>query len=297
MGQGWQVRTSPLYGTVADVPDELTDQESSAVFRVVSPRAERVPVVAHVPHSATRIPPGVRAEITLPDDELADELLRLTDWHTAELFAGLADRGVTLFVNELSRFVFDPERFLDEAAEPMAARGQGVVYWRGTRGQQLRRRDADLEARRVAELYGPYHAALDALIDEMLSERGECLVLDCHSFPSVPLPSEIDQSTDRPDICIGTDPLHTPTGLASALESAFAAEGLSVKRDSPFAGTFVPSGFYGHDARVHSVMIEVRRGLYMNEATSERLPGFGDVGAALTRVLTDQVSRPAAPSG
>jgi N-formylglutamate amidohydrolase len=69
------------------------------------------------------------------------------------------------------------------------------------------------------------------------------------------------------------------------MEAAFAAEGMRVLRDSPFAGTFVPSGSYGTDARVHSVMIEVRRGLYMDEATGERRPGFDDVGAAITRAV------------
>jgi N-formylglutamate deformylase len=256
-----------------------------ASFRVVSPRGVRVPVVAHVPHSSLVIPPAVRAEITLTDDELADELLRLTDWHTADLFAGVAELGVTLFVNELSRFVFDPERFLDDAAEPTAAHGQGVVYWRGTRGQQLRVPDPALRERRVDELYRPYHAALDALVAELLADFGECLVLDCHSFPSLPLPSEIDQASGRPDICIGTDEMHTPPELASAMESAFAAEGFVVKHNTPFAGTFVPSGFYGRETRVHSVMIEVRRGLYMDEDSGEQLDTFTETRAAITRAL------------
>ena len=263
--------------TQAPVPD--------AAFRITPPDGSRVPVVAHVPHSSVRIPAEVRAEITLADDDLADELLRLTDWHTAELFASLAHRGVTLFVNELSRFVFDPERFLDDAAEPMASRGQGVVYWRGTRGQELRAPDAELRERRIARLYRPYHAALDGLVAGMLADFGECTVIDCHSFPTVPLPSEIDQAPGRPDICIGTDPVHTPPDLIEAMVAAFSAEGFRVKLDSPFAGTFVPSGFYGMDARVRSVMIEVRRGLYIDEATTERLPSLATLSAAIERAL------------
>lgn len=255
--------------------------QEGAGFEVLPPTAGSVPVVAHVPHASTIIPDEVRAEFLLGPEALADELLRLTDWYTDELFAGLRSLGVTMFINRRSRFVFDPERFLDDSLEPMAARGQGVVYWQGTRQQPLREVDADLRDRRVRELYEPYHAALDRLVAERLEASGQCLVLDCHSFPSKPLASEIDQSPDRPDICLGTDPRHTPEPLAAAVESAVADAGFAVKRNAPFAGTFVPSGFYGRDVRVHSLMIEVRRGLYMDEVTGERLSGFSDVGAAI----------------
>lgn len=249
------------------------------------PTGEARPVIVHLPHASTVIPPDVRAELTLSDEELAEELLRITDHHTDGLFGDLVELGATLFVNDRSRLVFDPERFLDDALEPMAARGQGVVYWRGTQGQPIREPSAELQERRVAELYRPYHAALDALVAECLASFGECLVIDGHSFASEPLPSEIDQTPGRPDICIGTDRLHTPVALAAALESAFAAEGFQVRRDAPFAGTFVPGGSYGQDARVRSVMIEVRRGLYIDEATGERLPSFDHVRAVITRAV------------
>jgi N-formylglutamate deformylase len=261
------------------------------VPQVIEPSGPRSPIIAHVPHASTVIPVDVRREITLTDEALVDEVLRLTDWYSDELFAGLGSLGATAFVNDLSRFVFDPERFVDLADEPTEARGQGLLYWRGTRGQELRVFDADLRERRIKALYEPYHAALDGLVSELLAEFGACLVVDCHSFPSVPMPSELDQAPDRPDICIGTDPVHTPAAMAAALEAAFAAEGLRVKRDSPFAGTFVPSGYFGTDARVTSVMIEVRRDLYMDEASGERLATFEEIGATITNCVWTVVGR------
>lgn len=256
-----------------------------AEFEVVAPRGHRVPVIAHLPHASIVLPRPIRAEIPLSDAELQVELLRLTDWYTDDLFAPLTTHGVTRFVNRLSRLVFDPERFLDDALEPMAAQGQGVVYWRGTEGQLLREPDPLLRERRIAALYRPYHAALDALVAEMLKAFDSCTVLDCHSFPSRPLPSELDQAPGRPDICIGTDATHTPLALADAFTAAFEAEGFRVKRDSPFAGTFVPGGFYARERRVRSVMVEVRRGLYMDEATAERAPDFEAVSAAIERAV------------
>ncbi len=258
---------------------------AGGAFEIIAPAGLRSPLVAHLPHASTVIPDEVRAEFLIPHAALSDELLRLTDWYTDELFAGLSELGATTFVNRRSRLVFDPERFLDDKVEPMAARGQGVVYWLGSQLQLLREASSSLRARRVEELYRPYHAALDSVVGEMLAEFGQCTVIDCHSFPSLPLRSEIDQSSDRPDICIGTDETHTPPELASALEAAFTAEGFRVGRDWPFSGTFVPSGFYGRDARVRSVMIEVRRDLYLDESTAERLPGLDMVAAAIGRAV------------
>jgi len=254
-------------------------------FEIVLPLGPRQPVVAHVPHSSSFIPDEVRSEILLSDAELADEMLRLHDAYTDELFAGLGGLGAISFVNRRSRFVFDPERFLDESAEPMASRGMGVVYWRGTRMQPLRNVSPELRARRVRELYQPYHAALDALVRDLLAEFGACTVIDCHSFPDQPAPIDLDQRPERPDVCIGTDPFHTPVTLADAFEAGFSAAGYRTRRDSPFAGTFVPSGYYGREPRVRSVMIEVNRRLYMDEASGDQLPGFDDVAAIITDVV------------
>ena len=44
--------------------------------------------------------------------------------------------------------------------------------------------------------------------------------------------------------------------------------------NSPFAGAMVPAEFYRLDKRVLALMIEVRRDLYMDEGTAEKLPGF-----------------------
>lgn len=255
-------------------------------FQILRPRNVALPVVGHVPHASTVIPPDVRKELLLDDAALSGELLRLTDWYTDDLFDWLRDGGATMFVNRLSRLVFDPERFADDAQEPMARVGQGVVYTRTTSGKRLRELSEEEHVRRIAESFEPYHAALSGLVGSQLERFGRCTLIDCHSFASVPLPSEADQGSDRPDICIGTDSLHTPEGLATALESAFLAEGFDVRRDSPFSGCLVPLAYYRSEPRVSSVMIEVRRGLYCNETTGERLPEFADMRAALQRAVS-----------
>lgn len=197
-----------------------------APFDVLVPSGPRIAIVAHIPHASTVIPDPVRAEILLDDSGLAAELIRLTDWHTDRLFSWLLDNGGAMFVNRLSRLVFDPERFIGDAIEPMESVGQGVVYTRTTAGDPLRVLSAEDRSRRIETLYEPYHAALAALVAAVVGEFGHCLIVDCHSFPTVPLPSETDQSEPRPDICIGRDPFHTPPALAEALRAGLMGGGL-----------------------------------------------------------------------
>jgi N-formylglutamate amidohydrolase len=248
-------------------------------------------LVGHVPHAATWIPPDERARLRLDDAALATELLQLTDRHTDRLFAWTCELGGVMVVNRVSRLVVDPERFADDAIEPMAAVGQGAVYTRTVDGRVLRNADPAERRRLLDRWYVPYHAALAGVVEAALAATDRCLLLDGHSFATLPLPSEPDQAPDRPDVCLGTDPVHTPPALLTGLRASLAAEGFRVAVDRPFAGTLVPAPWYGRDRRVSSVMLEVRRGTYMDEATGQPLPGFGDVAARLRRAVERTLAR------
>src|SRR5204862_3307418 len=127
----------------------------------------------------------------------------------------------------VSRLVVDPERFPDDELEPMAVKGMGAVYTATTDGAPLRGPlDASERAELLGRFYEPHHAALEAAADAALTATGGCLLVDCHSFPDDPLPSDLNQEQPRPEICIGTDPFHTPDELTAAVVDRFAARGL-----------------------------------------------------------------------
>ena len=234
-----------------------------------------------MPHAGTWIPPEARAGILLDDADLAHELLVMTDHHTDALFGWTVRHGATALVNQWSRLVLDPERFEDQEREPMEAVGQGVVYTVTSDGRPLRDSDPVARAALMERLYHPWHRALEGLVSAAIEAAGTCLIIDCHSFGTAPLATEVDQAPDRPDVCVGTDAAHTPPELAEALESALRASGFSVRRDSPFSGAIVPADRYRRDLRVRSVMLEVRRGVYSDESTGQLRPDWGDVAARL----------------
>lgn len=224
-------------------------------------------VLLHIPHDSTRIPAEVRHQFALSNSDLEKELLLMTDHHTFDLFG----RGVPdaqMICAPVSRLVLDVERFEDDDQEPMALRGMGAVYMKRHDGQPLRHplRDGQ-RAKLLDDWYRPHHAALTLATEQRLEDFGHAVIIDCHSFPSQPLPYEADQTLARPQICLGTDVFHTPEGLATTFASAFEAEDWTVGLNTPFSGALVPSRYCGVDQRVAALMIEVRRDVYLREAT------------------------------
>jgi N-formylglutamate deformylase len=258
----------------------------------VSDRREPPATILHIPHASRTIPAHVRQELLLDDAALKFELLTMTDAYTDELFA-LSVRGAVTVRHPVSRLVVDPERFRDDVSEPMAARGMGAVYTRTADGRPLRAAaDVTDRERLLAEWYDPHHRRLTDAVERALNHHGHCLIIDCHSFPSVPLPCDLDSSVPRPAICIGTDSFHTPPGLVAAAIGFCERRQLTVAVDEPFAGSIVPNRWYRTDPRVLSVMVEVNRALYMDESNGEKLPDF-DSCAAVCQLMCKMLSRTA----
>jgi N-formylglutamate deformylase len=240
------------------------------------------PLLVHLPHDATAIPPAAQADFLLSAEELGAECLRLTDRHTAALYAdGLAPGDVVRA--EVSRLVVDVERFADDAQEPCAKAGMGATYVRTAAGRPLRALTPERRAELMARHYWPHHRALDQAAEVRLARFDRCVILDAHSYPTGPLPTQLAFGPS-PEIGIGTQPGHTPPALRDLAVDFFRTHGYSVGVDVPFSGAMVPNGCFNREPRLWSVMIEVRRDLYMDESTGERHDGFARTQAVLAEL-------------
>ena len=229
-------------------------------------------MILHVPHASREIPERYRQQIVLPDNALHAELTRMTDAYTDELFVSPESHAI---IFPLSRLLVDVERYADDDAEPMSAVGMGVIYTRTAHGEPLKR---ILQPQEIAHMrsryYDTHHKALADAVQAELAASQRALIVDCHSFPSRPLPCDRDQSGARPDICIGTDAFHTSLLESERLQKFFRNRGYTVDIDRPYAGTIVPIDVLGKDSRVASIMIEINRALYMNEVTGAKAGGY-----------------------
>jgi len=219
--------------------------------------------ILHLPHASLAIPPEALPDYVVSRDILDEHLARSTDHFTDELFRA-TDAGTCTVPHEISRLAVDPERFEDDAREPMAAKGLGVLYERGHDGTRIRR-PLDPARRQwyLDRWYRPHHQRLTDATDAALARAGRVLIIDAHSYPDEPLAVDADKTQPRPDACIGTAGIHTPAALVAAAVAYCRSVGWSLGIDAPYAGSIVPMKHFGLDARVMSVMIEINRKRYM----------------------------------
>ncbi|GIE98508.1 N-formylglutamate amidohydrolase [Paractinoplanes rishiriensis] len=249
----------------------------------ISPGAPESPVILHVPHASRELTPAARATLLVTDEELAEELDHLTDAHTDVLARHAAQSAAArpwIFRHRWSRLVVDPERFPDDREE-MRAVGMGAVYTHGFAGRKLRDADFVRDQAALQTHFRPYAAAVADLVARRLSATGRAVILDIHSYPTIPLPYELHATDPRPPVCLGTDPFHTPPELIAAATAAFG----DVALNTPFAGCYVPAEFHGRDPRVTALMLEIRRDGYMHEPGGPPTGGLDRLAAALATVV------------
>lgn len=215
----------------------------------------------------------------------------MTDWHTDAVALAARDKSRLrpwVFRNLCSRLVVDPERFPDEREE-MESVGMGAVYTGTHDLRPLRQPTAVERAELLDSYFHPYAEAFTAAVTERLAACGRVAIIDLHSYASQPLPYELHATGPRPAVCIGTDDFHTPSALVDAAVASFSNLG-EVGLDSPFSGTYVPLRHYHSDSRVSSLMVEVRRDGYLDEADGTLLSDRAELLSDSLAALVDAAS-------
>lgn len=226
-------------------------------------------LVVHIPHSSTEIP--FLDGYVSSQDEIQDEIIKLTDWYTDDLFDSEVDDKI---VTPFSRIFCDVERFADNELEVMSKFGMGVLYEKFDNGNLLRIVSPELKQDVLKDYYWVHHALLSKAVKTSLEQTKSCLILDCHSFPSSPLTRAIVQDEIRPDFNIGTDSYHTPKHIIDESINYFKSKGYTLGIDTPYSGSIVPMEYYQKDNSVTSIMLEVNRGLYLKENTNEKSQNY-----------------------
>ncbi|MDP2541551.1 N-formylglutamate amidohydrolase [Tenacibaculum discolor] len=226
-------------------------------------------MILHIPHSSIKFPN--KDGFVIYKEELSQEVLRLTDWYTDELFESKKWESVKA---DFSRIFCDTERFSDNSKEVMFKYGMGVLYEKSDDGNPIRIVTEELRENILTNYYWKHHSDLNKAVLRELKEFGESLIIDCHSFPDTPLKRDLDQSLNRPDFNIGTDSFHTPKKLIDASIDFFKSKDFSLGVDKPYSGSIVPIDFYEKDKRVGSIMLEVNRKLYLQGSTNIKSDNF-----------------------
>jgi N-formylglutamate deformylase len=229
-------------------------------------------LILHIPHSSTRIP--LREGYCVSNEILNQEILKLTDWYTDDLFENEIDYSIKA---PFSRIFCDTERFSDDDKEVMAQFGMGVLYEKTDNGEPLRSLTHELRKHILDNYYWKHHNRLSESVRLQLQQFDSATIVDCHSFPQIPIIRALDKSDFRPDFNIGTDAFHTPQKLIDLSIDFFNKKGFSLGVDRPYSGSIVPMQYYQENNKVQSIMLEINRRLYLNEPSNEKSKGYTKV--------------------
>lgn len=246
------------------------------------------PLVVSVPHAGTGSAGFADALATTLDVRCDADLF------VDELYAAAAP---AVFVRSLlSRFVCDLNRHPDDVSAravpshpaPRNTDGRGFLWEVTTTGAAALARPLshdEWESRRA--IHAGYHGALADALARARTRFGYAILVDGHSMPSVGRQGHSDSGRARADIVPG-DRRGTSCGpaLSEVVRAHFVGAGLRVAFNDPYQGGFITTHHGQPASGVHAIQIEMRRDLYMNEASFERRPaGMTKMAGIITALL------------
>jgi N-formylglutamate amidohydrolase len=277
-----------------------------ATFRLYAPLPPPTPVVLSVPHAGIAtagfeeaLAPAldVRCDADLFVDRLYEVGVEAEEGTTA---AGVGPRGAHV-VARLSRFVCDMNRHPDDVAPgavpehpaPRNRDGRGFVWAVTTTGARALARPlalAEWQAR--AAVHAAYHAAISACLEQARQRFGFAVLLDGHSMPSVGRAGHADPGRARADVVPGDrDGQSCAPALSRLVDAHFRARGFRVAFNDPYKGGFITAHHGRPDAGIHAIQIEIRRDLYMDEASyTPRPEGVARMQRAFAELLDSLAS-------
>ena len=130
----------------------------------------------------------------------------------------------------------------------------------------------------------PITRALRELVAETSAQFGLCLLIDCHSMPSVGGPMDGAQPAARRRrlscSAIASAPSCAERSHRRGGSMRCAERGYRVRRNTPYSGGYRHAALTAGPRKAsHALQIEINRALYMDETTLEPTPGFAAVAA------------------
>jgi len=261
----------------------------SAPFTLCLPEGEALPLVCDSPHSGTSYPADFGS--ALP----AQRLRGGEDTHVDALWEAVPRVGGTLIAATFPRVYIDPNRTLDDLdpalldgtwPEPLAPGektrlGYGLIWSRMDADTPIyaRKLGVDEVQRRIDQYYRPYHAVLGEAVEAAHRRFGAVWHLNLHSMPNNAYERlKIQSAHPLADFVLGDrDGSTCEPGIVDVVERELRGMGYTVARNDPYKGVQLIARIGRPAERRNSLQIEIRRPIYMDEATRERNAGFATV--------------------
>lgn len=270
---------------------------SATPYTLHIPSGAGIPLVCDSPHSGTDYP----ADFT---HSVNRALLRSgEDTHVDALWNAVPRVGGTLLAARFPRTYIDCNRTEDDLDPTLldgpwptplnpgekTRLGSGLVWSRVSGGQPIYEAPLPVHAvrHRIERYYRPYHEALGRCVEAAVNRFGVVWHLNLHSMPNNAYERlQINASRPLADFVLGDrDGTTCDPAFVEVVEAVLRDRGYTVSRNDPYKGVQLIAKIGQPALNRHSLQIEMRRPLYMDEATREPHEGFSRVQADLGVLL------------
>lgn len=206
------------------------------------------PFIFSIPHSGIYLTEQMAKELH------NDVILANTDWYLPDCFSFLGGQGYTILINNVSRYVIDPNRSIE--ASEISDNRKALIYTKTTFGKEMYSAALSREetSSRIREFYQPYHSALQRLIAEKQKHFEKVYLIDLHSFGN-----DIDA-----DVVLGNGYGSTMQHYAlQCFQNAFSDEGFRTALNDPYSGGFITKHYGTKDSSCESLQIELSYNAYI----------------------------------
>ena len=260
------------------------------------PLGELLPLVLDSPHSGTFYPVDF-------DHAPPRALVRQAeDTHVATLWRAAPGFGATLLEANFPRAFIDPNRSLADIDPELLAdrwphpisptrktqQGIGLVWRMASDGVPMYARkltSAEVIAR-IERYWRPYHSELESLINARHGRFGAVWHINCHSMPAVGDARADDPGRERADFVLGDrDGSTCDPAFTKYVAETLRQFGYSVAINDPYKGVELVRKHGRPAEQRHSLQVEIKRTLYMDEQTFEPHTGFTGLEADLARLV------------
>ena len=277
-------------------PDEFPISKPQ-LSDVISVTDGSSPLMLSFPHSGDVYPRDfgydpklTYAEIDHPSDKYVDELFGAAaalELGTIKAEFPRAYVDVNRHQHDIDAEMLDepdawPGRFLPSGSVKVGA----TLFWSKAYGTPIYDRKLTVKEahHRLSCYFIPYHQTMTRMVEELRSRHGEVYIVDCHSMTR--FDHKLRGGKERPEIDIGTrNGASCAPDLAEKMAELFAARGYDVGMNKRFIGGEITLRYGWPEIGQHILQVELRRDLYMDEATRAKTDNFQKVQADCAWVL------------
>jgi len=184
-----------------------------------------------------------------------ETILANMDWYLAQLYDFLGDMGFTVLINNISRYVIDPNRSLEDKTVDSSYNGN-AIYNKTTFNKEMYTKQLaqDEIKNRIDQYYIPYHKELEKQIEQKLKKFDKIYLIDMHSFGK----------NIGADIVLGNDYGKTTSiRFFNFIKDELEKEGFCINENKPYRGGYITRHYNEKFKNVETLQIELWYGAYI----------------------------------